>query len=182
MNQQNLAIRGPGRGGFALAGMSTGIAAMTWFLFILAVGLPIGIFIAAPDVWMSLLLAAIIWSTYAFVWVFYRPSRFEIRDDGLRIVWPVRSLSIRGDEITEITLLSKSDLGLVIRTCGAGGLWGGFGRFFSRKMGRMLIYASRGSGLVCIRRGGKRTLVISPERPEEFIDELRKVCPESEGS
>jgi len=182
MNEHDMAIRGLPRASFALAEMSTGIAAMTWFLFILAVGLPIGLFIAAPDVWMSLLLAGIIWSTYIFVWVFYRPSCFEICDDGLRIVCPMRSLTIRVAEITGITPISKSDLGLVVRTWGAGGLWGGFGRFWSRKMGRMLIYASRGDALVCIRRGEKRTLVISPEKPEEFIDELRRICGAGEGS
>jgi hypothetical protein len=182
MNEQNVAMRGLPRASFALAEMSTGVAAMTWFACILALALPTTIFFAAPEVWMSLLLGAIIWSTYIFVWVFYRPSRFEICDDGLRIVWPVRSLLIPAADITEFAPISKSDLGLVIRTCGAGGLWGGFGRFWSRKMGRMLIYASRGDALVCIRRGEKRTLLISPEKPEEFIDELRKICGPREGS
>ncbi|MDP6634448.1 MAG: PH domain-containing protein [Phycisphaerae bacterium] len=176
MNQQTFETPRQPRSVFALAEMSTGMSVLTWSMCVLGLALPIVIFIAAPEVWMSMLLAGVIWGTYAFVWVFYRPSRFEICRSGLRIVWPMRSFYIPAAEIAEIAPISKSALGLVLRTFGAGGLWGGFGRFWSRKMGHMLIYASRSDGLVCIRRGRERTVLISPARPDEFITELQRVC------
>ena len=177
MNQQNTDTPPIPRTSFALAPMSSGIAAMTWIFCLAAFGLPVVLFFAAPSVWISLLLATIMWAVCRFVWCFYRPVRFEICSEGLRIVWRWRSLLIGCDEITEVVSVSKSDLGFVIRTCGAGGLWGGFGRFWSRKMGRMLVYASRSDGLVCIRRGDDRPLIITPDSPEEFISSIRGIRP-----
>jgi len=178
MNEHDSSMQAEPRRSFELAEMSGGIAVMTWCLIALGLAAPIAVFVLAPEAWMALVLAVILWGTFAFVWVFYRPGRFEIHDGGLRIAFPIRSFCIPADEITAVEAISKSDLGFVIRTCGAGGLWGGFGRFWSRKMGRMLIYASRGDALVCIRRGQKPTLLISPDNREEFITELQGLCSE----
>jgi len=163
---------------FNLAGMSRDVAVLTWLFCILAVAIPVTVFFLAPEKWMSLLLAAILWGTFRFVWSFYRPSRFEINADGLRIVFPWRSLLIPRDEIVETVLLPKGDLGFVIRTCGAGGLWGSFGGHWSRKIGRMLIYSSRSDQFVFIRRGGLRPILITPTDPEQFVEEMRKFSPD----
>jgi len=177
MDEQDAAMQGQPRRSFRLAEMSAGMALMTWFLIALGLAVPIVILILAPQVWMALLLAVILWGTFAFVWVFYRPGRFDIYDGGLQSAFPVRSLRVPAGESTDVAEISKSELGLVIRTCGAGGLWGGFGRFWSKSMGRMVIYTSGGDDLVCIRRGKKKPpLVISPDNGKEFIAELQRIC------
>ncbi len=181
MNQQNLAPPPVPRASFLLARMSTGIAVLTWIFCALAIAVPISVLYLAPEMWMSLVLAAIIWGVCRFVWSFYRPKYFEVLPDGLQIVWPWRSMFIPSEEITEIVPMSKEDLGLVIRTWGAGGLWGGFGKHWSRKIGHMLIYASRSDKLVCIRRVGKRPILITPEDCEEFIAAVRKSIPAEGG-
>jgi len=175
MNVPNADMSPPGAA-FALAGMSRDIAVLTRIFCILAVALPITVFCLAPQMWMALLLAAILWGTCRFVWSFYRPSRFEVRPDGLRIFFPWRTMLIPAGEITEVVPLSKDDLGFVIRTCGAGGLWGSFGGHWSRKFGRMLLYVSRSDEFVCIRRSGNRPILVTPTDRDRFIAELQKAA------
>jgi hypothetical protein len=176
MNQDNREIPPPPRTVFQLADMSSDIAVLTWVFCIMSVVLPLVVFFMAPQVWISVLLAMIFWLTIRFVSSFYRPKCFEICEDRLLIVWAWRMMDIPFGEITEAAAMSKSDLGLVVRTWGAGGLWGGFGRFWSRKIGHMIMYASRVDKLVCIRRRDEKPILISPDDCEKFIDVLGKYC------
>ncbi len=176
MNQDNREIPSPPRTVFQLATMSSGIAVLTWIFCIMAIVLPLVVFLTAPQAWIAVLLLVIFWLTFRLVWSFYRPKYFEIREDRLLIIWAWRMMDIPLGEITEVTAMSKSDLGCVVRTWGAGGLWGGFGRFWSRKIGHMIMYASRVDKLVCIRRRDKKPILISPDDCEKFIDVLGKYC------
>jgi hypothetical protein len=44
---------------------------------------------------------------YASVWLFGRPTRFEVDRAGLRILWPLRIRSIPAHEIVEAVALSR---------------------------------------------------------------------------
>jgi len=176
MNQDNRDIPSPPRTVFRLAEMSVGIAVLTWIFCIMALVVPLVVFFTAPVAWIAVLLLVIFWLTFRLVWSFYRPKCFEICEDRLLIIWRWRMMDVPLDEITEVTAMSKSDLGFVMRTWGAGGLWGEFGRFWSRKLGHIIVYASRNDKLVCIRRGDKKPILISPDDCPKFIDVLGKYC------
>jgi PH (Pleckstrin Homology) domain-containing protein len=114
---------------------------------------------------------------YLSVWFWWRPSRFEITARGLTIVWPLRALTIPAHEIREISILGRKDFyreykyGLRV---GAGGLWGGFGRLITAK-GTLVMYISRTDAFVMVHRAGERPLMITPEQPERFVEELKAI-------
>ena len=158
---------------FPLAKMSRGIFVLTAILF----PLPFGFLLAplfCPDagqlVWPGLALG-IIW---VWVWTWFRPSRFEVSPQGLRIVWPIRSRQIDAYEMLRADIVSPEDIRDEYRWAvriGAGGLWGAFGLLWTRR-GSTGMYVSRTDGLVLIRHRSTRPLLITPENPEGFVEAL----------
>jgi hypothetical protein len=112
---------------------------------------------------------------YLGVWLYARPTRFEVAADALRIVWPVRRQSIPRDEVSSARLTDaraiRSEFGWAVRI-GAGGLWGGFGWLWTTRRGLVDFYVSRTDGLVLLERRGGRPLLLTPERPAEFVRAL----------
>jgi hypothetical protein len=118
------------------------------------------------------------WLAYALaladlaVWLGIRPSRFEIGDDALVIVWPVRQRRVPLAEIGAVKAFSqpafRGEFGRVLRI-GVGGLYGVFGWLHGRKHGWMDVYVSRLDGCVVLDRPAARPLLISPVTPERFV-------------
>ncbi|MCE5325332.1 MAG: PH domain-containing protein [Planctomycetaceae bacterium] len=160
---------------FALARMSVGVAIGTWVLLALGVGAPVAIvFMTSPQAqWMAPAAAVFLWSIFALVYGLWRPREFVVTAEGLQIVWPWRVRTLLRGEIVSVRPLTPSDLGRTLRVFGAGGLWGGFGRFHSRNMGNLEMYVSRRDGMVLIERTTGPDLVITPDRPTEFIAMLK---------
>lgn len=111
---------------------------------------------------------------YAVVWLFMRPTSFEITAESLDIVFPLRRITVPKELITDAEFLSGKEFraryGLGYRI-GAGGLWGGFG-LYKTKTVTFQFYISRVSDLVVLERSGDRPLMITPREPEEFIHTL----------
>jgi hypothetical protein len=115
---------------------------------------------------------------YSWVWLRFRPTRFVVHQDRLEVIWPLKRRQIRRDSISAMRVINRRDLrsevGWGMRV-GAGGLWGGFGWLWTQKRGIVQMYISRMDGLVWIERETGRPWLISPERPEEFVQTL--ACP-----
>ena len=164
---------------FRLAGMSRLFAGTSWLCVLAAVVAPVVLAVVAPRwlaVPMATLMGVVVCGVLLMVWAAYRPARFEVGPDGLRIVWPLRSRFIPAGRILRVDPVSKKDVGLLVRICGAGGFLGGFGWFYSRRVGHMSAYLSRYDGLVLVRLDNARPLLISPERPEEFVPAVRSLA------
>jgi hypothetical protein len=113
---------------------------------------------------------------FVCIWVFMRPSRFELSRSGLEIVWPGRNSLIPLNDITGAEILSKADFsqrfGRGMRV-GAGGLGGGFGLLMTTRGPTMSFYISRVDRFVLVSRVSARNLLITPEDPERFVETLR---------
>jgi len=160
---------------FRLAPMSPTIWGLTLVVFAIAVGVPTAMAFAPPRefaLWFAPAIAVFLAVVLVFVWAWWRPRRFEVSSEGLRIVWPLQQRFIPRGEITAVRRVEKAELGWTIRTWGAGGFLGGFGRFRSRKLGPLEVYVSRSDGMVFVERAGARPLLLTPERPEEFVEEV----------
>lgn len=105
-------------------------------------------------------------------WRYGRPSAFVLTDEALRIQWPGRSREIPWADVLDAREISKRELGMVLRWCGVGGLFGAFGLFYAHKVGNLDIYATRSDGLVLLARRGRRGLLITPDRPAEFVSRV----------
>ncbi len=112
---------------------------------------------------------------YLYIWLRVRPTRFELTDTDLHIVWPWRRVTIPMTQIATARVASVGDLrkglGLALRV-GVGGLWGGFGLLWTRRRGWVQMYVSRTDGLVWIERKGGRPFLLTPAEPEAFVAAL----------
>ena len=75
-------------------------------------------------------------------------------------------------------MIPKDEVGFGIRLFGAGGLWGVFGLCWSKGLGRFDAYLCRSDAMVLVAFHQRRPLLITPERPEEFIAALESRLPE----
>lgn len=110
---------------------------------------------------------------YALVWLWWRPSRFELGQDALVIHWPLRQRAFPYRELSYAELTSFDRIhqqhGQGLRV-GAGGLFGAFGRYVTKKT-TLLMYVTRMDRLVLV-AGAEKPLIISPADPEDFVVRL----------
>jgi hypothetical protein len=132
----------------------------------------------SPAEWLRWLAYALALADFA-VWLALRPTRFEIADDTLVIVWPVRQRHIPLVEIGAVRAFSRpalrSEFGRAVRI-GVGGLFGVFGWLHGRKKGWLDVYISRLDGWVVVNRPAGRPLLISPAEPDRFVAALQGAC------
>jgi len=112
---------------------------------------------------------------YSWVWLRFRPTRFVVHQDVLEVIWPLKRRQISLDSIADVRIVNarelRSQVGWGMRV-GAGGLWGGFGWLWTQRRGIVQMYISRINDLVWIERTAGRPWLISPERPQEFVQAL----------
>jgi hypothetical protein len=111
---------------------------------------------------------------YSSVWFWFRPTRFSIDPTSLQILWPLRTRRWPRSEIVAVEQVSReifrNQYGYGYRI-GAGGLWGGFGLLKTAKQ-TFLMYISRVDQFVIVRFRTGRPLLISPDKPEQFVCHL----------
>jgi hypothetical protein len=157
--------------------MTTGLALLTWALFVLPTALLYAtVFLArGPERWILGGATAFVAIVYASVWLLWRPTRFEVDTRGLRIVWPLRSRLIERGAIVDARVVTASEFrrefGYGARV-GAGGLGGGFGLLRTRRQ-TFSMWISRLDRFVIVRVRDARPLLLTPETPEGFVAALR---------
>lgn len=104
------------------------------------------------------------------------PTGFSVETSLVRVERPLRPIEIPLREVRSVDLLPEGALRGAIRTFGASGAFGHYGRFRSRQLGPFRMYANRSSRLVRLVtvRG---TFVLSPEPPDRFIQEVLSRSP-----
>jgi hypothetical protein len=116
--------------------------------------------------------AAFVLVLTAGTWLAGRPTRFEVSDDGLELVWPVWSRTVTRASITRARVVTKREvdevMGGAVRV-GVGGLFGVFGLLRTAKLGWVSCYITTIEPLVLIERSEGRSLLISPSQPEELV-------------
>lgn len=152
---------------YRLAPMSTSMAVLTGALLLI----PVWLLITGMP-WVGSIVAVL----YGWAWLWMRPRQFELTDDALVIAWPMRSRRIARRDIERARTIEAKDFrrehGFAARI-GVGGLWGGFGLLWTRPK-TFEMYVSRTDGLVIVERNDGRALLITPERPQEFVRALAR--------
>ncbi len=156
---------------FRLAPMSGLMTALTVVLLLL----PLGIAAAgrgSPAAPWSRAAACRMAAGYAFTWLVMRPTTFVVAE-ALEVVWPVRRRRIPWDDVLGAAETPPdalpAEFGVLLRV-GVGGLWGGFGLAWSTRGKHLGLYVSRhADGFVLVRCRRARSLLITPERPSEFV-------------
>jgi hypothetical protein len=153
--------------------MSGVIRGLTAFLLLLPLGfIVLGLSVVNPEGRVLWITGAGVVLLYLGIWLYSRPTRFELTPVDLVIVWPIRRARIPRSEIRHVRILEREDLkrelGWGMRI-GAGGLWGAFGWLWTSRRGMVDLYISRTDRWVLIERASGRPLLINPEPPEEFV-------------
>ncbi len=102
------------------------------------------------------------------------PRGYAVEGGNIEIRRSLFPVTIAGSEIECVKPLSKPDMGATMRVFGNGGLFGFYGVFYSRKLGRHKWYASRTNHLVGIETRGGGWVVISPDDPAKFVEAVGK--------
>jgi hypothetical protein len=156
------------------------MSGLIWALTVPLLALPVFFAVVASRtsggvVGLFWVIAGLLAVTYVVIWLFARPTRFEVGPDGLAIVWPARRRRIDGRDISGARVLAsgqfRPELGWAARV-GVGGLWGGFGWAWTSRRGLLDLYVSRTDGCVLVERRSGRSLLLTPERPDEFVRAL----------
>jgi hypothetical protein len=157
---------------FRLAPMSPIILIMTLVLLLLPIAFTISILFGARFHVAPAILVAVI---YFWIWLRFRPSSFVVCDQSLDIIWPLKHRSIPLDSISAVRILNSDELKQKIgwgMRMGAGGLGGGFGWLWTKRLGLVQMYVSRTDTFVWIERKNGRPWLITPEQPEVFVTAL----------
>jgi len=165
---------------FRLAPMDRVIYWMTVALFFLPVIMVVAGLVTAPRnprmgvPWLAATLgpALLVSATYVWIWLRFRPTRFVVHADRIDVLWPLKRRTIPRATIEKASLIDRAELqrlsGFGMRV-GAGGLWGGFGWYWSARRGIVQMYVSRLDQFVWVERGAERPWLITPESPEDFV-------------
>lgn len=102
------------------------------------------------------------------------PLRYRIADDAVWIDRPLRSAQI---PLRAIRSVRPIELHGVIRAMGVGGFFGAWGWFTSRELPAFRAYVTKRRGLVCIELRQGDPVVLSPDDPAAFIDEIQRRLP-----
>ena len=166
---------------FALAPMCPLIRRLTLVMAVLPVA-----FLALGALGSRVLLVPgmLVLLVYAWVWARFRPAAFIVHPDTLEVIWPLKRRRIPRAEISSARVVDRQELrrevGWGMRV-GAGGLWGGFGWLWTSRRGIVQMYISRLDRLVWIERSPERPWLITPERPDTFVQALASTATPGSG-
>ena len=111
------------------------------------------------------LILGILLGAYAF-----SPRGFDLTPSGIVVRRLARSFEIPYEEIAEVERVEWTWKG--IRLCASGGLYGFFGLFQLRGIGRVWMYVTNRHKVVLIRTRRGVQYAISPEDPDAFLRAL----------
>ena len=96
------------------------------------------------------------------------PQRLEIGESQIVVLRRYRSVVINRDEIKSVEQLPANAMRGAIRTGGVGGLFGYYGKFYTRSIGSFSLYATGSENLFLIRKWNGTNIVISCAEPDKM--------------
>lgn len=122
--------------------------------------------------WVTGLLLIVYGITYC-----YHPVNYQIKNNKIIVHRYASNVVLSCDEITHIEIVSPQKLRNAIRIFGVGGLYGYFGKYINRDLGPMTWYATqRDNEAVLIEMNNRKKIILTPDKPEQFVDELSQIA------
>ncbi len=106
----------------------------------------------------------------------YAPRGFLVDETGVTVVRKVSPLHIELDKMRRVTRIEAERFMKSTRVWGNGGLFGHYGSFRNKALGNFKMFATHRENGVLIE--GEGTYVITPERPDEFIEIIKSYLPD----
>ena len=109
-----------------------------------------------------------------FITYLFRPLSYELNTTHLIIKRPIGNVSFQKENIVSVVKVEKEMLRGVIRTFGVGGLFGYYGYYYNRTIGKMSWYATRRDRAVLITTHNNQKILVTPDDVEGFINGFKK--------
>jgi hypothetical protein len=151
---------------------------LTWGVGGLAVGATLAALVLAlnvaggPRARAALLAAALAPLLVLALAALLAPRGYSIEASALRIERRLGSIAIPLASIRKVEPLPPEKLAGAWRVLGTAGFFGYFGRFRNRSLGSFRMYATRSDGHILV--AAEQPVVLTPDRPTEFVAELRR--------
>jgi hypothetical protein len=104
----------------------------------------------------------------------FAPRAYVLTRDAIVIQRWGRAVVILRDRVREVRRIRSDEVGLAWRLFGSGGLFGSFGLFYSRSLGKFWVYVTNQEDLVLVTQVDGTKIVISPYPAHGFLDAVRK--------
>lgn len=102
----------------------------------------------------------------------YSPRKISLTTEGLIVHRLKGPVIIPFEKIYGIDTIDAEMLAASTREFGVSGVFGYFGNFRNKNIGRYSLYASRSDGYVLVKADAP--VVMTPERPDEFVGAVRE--------
>ncbi len=96
------------------------------------------------------------------------PQRLEVGESQIVILRRYKSVTISRDEVKSVEQLPQGAMRGAIRTCGVGGLFGFFGKYYTRSIGSFSLYATSSENLFLIRKWDGKNIVVACAEPDKM--------------
>ncbi|HRI27316.1 MAG TPA: PH domain-containing protein [Chitinophagales bacterium] len=97
------------------------------------------------------------------------PRAYRLTQDTLVIERRWKPITIALVDIEAFSTPDLKDFTAMIRLFGSGGLWGYFGLFWNRRIGRMYWYATQLHNLVMLKVKNSHPIVLTPDDPNFML-------------
>ena len=102
------------------------------------------------------------------------PQRLEIGESQIVVLRRYKSIVINREEIKSVEQLPAKAMRGAIRTGGVGGLFGYYGKYYTRAIGSFSLYATGSKNLFLIRKWDGQNIVISCAEPDKMKGYLER--------
>ena len=103
----------------------------------------------------------------------FRALSYEITDEALIIHRPVKNISFPRKNLNKVEIVDKSKMRCHSHLLRINGLFGYFGKFENRSLGKFTLYATKKNKTVLIQTIDNKIIILTPDRPSRFIKELK---------
>ena len=150
------------------APMDRFVFGMTSFVLVVMGGLFYGLLRAGFAAGAVFVVAIVV---FAYV---YTPKSFHLDADALRIARPAGAVVVPFASVSEVEPLDRFlGLSLKVPPGGNSGLFGLYGTFWKRDLGKFRMYGRSATGAVLLRTSEGR-IVVTPDRRAAFIAAIRE--------
>ncbi len=104
----------------------------------------------------------------------FHPSYYLLSPEEIIIKRPFGDIRFPLSEIGNVESLTKEEMGFSIRLFACGGLFGHYGLYNSKALGRYYMWCTNTTEMLMIIRKNKKMVIISPFKKDIFLQKVRQ--------
>jgi hypothetical protein len=151
----------------SLDNLAKGVTLSITILFAVIIVAQLSI-ISGVGLWLPISTIVVLTVTY-FLTIAFRPINYSLTSDKLIIHRLFRNITIERTAIKSIEQINKEVMKGTLRDFGVGGLFGYFGKFSNKNLGRMTWYATRRDNIVLVTTIDNKKIILTPNEPQQFV-------------